>query len=61
MPGMPGITGGIMPGIIGRGGNPGGMPGMPGMGGGFPGGVPGGGSGATKVDDDEPSGIEEVD
>jgi hypothetical protein len=35
------------------------MPGMGGMPGGMPGGAPRGG--ATKVDDDTPSGIEEVD
>ena len=45
--GMPGMPGGM-----------GGMPGMGGMGGGMPGGVP---QGASKVEDDEPSGIEEVD
>ena len=54
------MMGGGMPGMP-----PGGMPGMPGgMGGGMPGGVPGGGSsadGPTIVEDDAPSGIEEVD
>ena len=62
--GVPGGMGGMggMPG--GMGGMPGGMGGMPGGMGGMPGGVPvggGAGSGPTVVEDEAPSGIEEVD